>query len=89
VVAFALPLARALVVLLYGFQQIVSMLFAHVLHAKVVKDQVEANRAVFAFPEPWCGLTLVIAVLVEVLLQELLGNDAAYGKPYIPCLTSQ
>jgi hypothetical protein len=53
------------------------VLFAHVLHTKVIDDKAEANRAVFVFLESQCDLILVIAILVEAFLQQLLDNDAS------------
>ena len=70
--------------LLQNINQVVGVLFVHVLDAKVIHDKREANWARLVFPKARGVLALVISMFVELLLQQFLRNGARVRQPVHP-----
>ena len=56
------------------------MLFVHILHPKIDKDEAEADRSPAMRPESRRLVTLVIAVLCWPFFEQFLGNDSCVGE---------
>jgi hypothetical protein len=74
-VTFSSPIRSYLVVLFEGVLEVESMLGANVLDAEVVNDKGELYWAMIMLPETGDELALVVTVLVESLLEELVGEE--------------
>jgi hypothetical protein len=65
-------------------EEVLGMLFANILDAKVIEDEQEGNVASVVVPKSWGARSWDIAVLGKMILKLLVGDDAACFKPYMP-----
>ena len=60
------------------------VVFSHELYGEVINCEDEYDGAGFVFPETWrCGC-FVVAVVVEALAQEIVGEAASLGEAIHP-----
>ena len=76
-ITFSSPIRCYLVVLFESVFEVESMLSADVLDSEVVNNKGELYRSLVMLPETWYELALVVAVLVESLLEELVGKETS------------
>ncbi len=72
----AFPVGVNLVILLEDTREIADIVFADVLHAKIVDNKGEADGAPIVLPVSWCDSALVVSCFVKAFSEEVLRNDA-------------
>ncbi len=76
----ALPVCGDVIVFFEHANQMFCMLFAYILHPKIVHHEGELNGTPFVGPQTGDNFVMEVALLVEALLEKLLGNDPRLGK---------
>ena len=71
-----LPVAGAFVVSPYRVDQMLCVLFAHILYPEVINNEGETDGMHVVFPQTWVHLALAIAMFLQAFLEKLLGDDA-------------
>ncbi len=69
---FALPVNAHGVVFFEDAEEVVGMLFAHVLNAKVINDEEKLDKAPCVVPEARRGGGFVVACGIEALPQQVI-----------------
>ena len=74
-VFLALPVCFEIIVRPDSVEEMLRVLLPDVLYTEIVNYKRELNWTPLVFPQPWYQLALIVALLVEPLFQQLLGED--------------
>ena len=74
------PVSGDIVVSEQGLEQVVGVAFVRVLDAEVVNDEDKDNPAPLVLPQARCGVALIVAVFVQPLGEEVIGEFARLFK---------
>ena len=69
-----------LMVFLKEFEEVVEMLNAHILNAKVINDETKLDRTPLVSPKAWCQVGFVVAFFFQSTAEEIVGYDARLGQ---------
>ena len=83
-VSHAFPVSVDFVVLLEDIHEMLSIVLAGVLHAKIINNKGEADWAPVVAPVSWCDLALAVTCLVKAFGEEFLSNDAGLWEAVHP-----
>ncbi len=75
---------RDFVVLLESLAKMIQMGITNVLDGKVVDDECKHDRVPLVVAETRGGGCLVVVEFGKAVLEEVVGEDAAWWRPYMP-----
>ena len=85
----AFPIGVAEVVQFEHIEEMVNVILGDVFYAKIINHKAEPDWAPCVCPETRCEFAFAVSGNLEAFFEEFLGNKPAWGRPYIPCCTSQ